>query len=509
MNSGATLEASTVVVGSGPAGCALAARLAEAGEDVLVLEAGPDFGPRGSGRWPADLLDASALTGTLDWGYDSGAAYPSRTVAFERARVLGGCSSHNGCAAIRGARGDYDAWARAGNAGWATDDLIGLFAEAEARLRVYRYAEHEQTPFQAACLRAAAVAGIPRTEDLNDVDEGVAVGVTPVNIDGGVRVNAAFAFLDDLRARSAVRVLGDVKVAQVLLRGARAVGVKALHGRDQLTVRAERVVVAAGTYESPAILQRSGVGPADVLVTAGIEVAHDLVGVGANLHDHPAFVLTFEGTEDLRASHAGREGWTPEEQVIAKLASRHCQDGFDLHLYPLGGPHPTVASGWRWELPVACMTPRSRGAVRIGSDDPHALPHIDHRYLSDPDGHDAEVLADGVEHARAIADAAPLRRLIGRETGPCNSGAALLRQIREEVVHYYHPVGTCAMGPERDRQAVVGADGAVHGLEGLHVADCSVMPVVPRANTNLPAAVVGLRIADALLGQGIGRRDVS
>jgi choline dehydrogenase len=475
-------ETDTVVVGSGPAGCALAGRLAAEGVDVVLLEAGPDLGPRDSGRWDADLLDASALSTSRDWGYSSGATYPDRVVAFERARVLGGCSSHNGCAAIRGARADYDGWEQPG---WATEDLIPLFELAERAFRVYRYAPDELTPFHAACLEAAQAAGIPATADLNDLDEHEAIGIAPVNIVDGVRFNAAFAFLD--RESEALRVVGDALVERVLLENGRAVGVAVSGGRE---LRARRVVLCAGTYESPAILQRSGVGPPEVLTAAGIACVHDLPGVGANLHDHPAFVVGFAGGPELERRHAGRTGWTPEEQSIAKLRSGRCTEAFDLHLYPIGGPHPKQHDAWRWELPVACMTPRSRGTATVASADPTARPRIDHAYLSD--SHDVDVLADGVEIMREIAAGMPL---LGAELGPRATGTELRDAIRRGVVHYYHPVGTCAMG------SVVGADGAVHGLEALYVADCSIMPTIPRANTNVPAAVIGLRIGSLLGGR--------
>jgi choline dehydrogenase len=454
----------TIVVGSGPAGCALAGALASAGVDVTLLEAGPDLGPRDSGRWDADLLDARALSASYDWGYTSEDTYPGRSVAFERARVLGGCSSHNGCAAIWGARGDYDGW---GIPGWATEDLLPHF---EAVMRAFRVSTPTDiTPFQAACLDAARATGIAVTDDLNDLDEHEAIGISPVNISGGVRFNAAFAFLD----RAKLTVIGDAQVDRVLFDGTRAVGVVA----DGKEYRAERVVLAGGTYESPAILLRSGIGPAGRLLE---------LPVGENLHDHPAYVVGFAGGAELERAHAERTTWTPEEQSIAKLRSSHCDEAFDLHLYPIGGPHPKDASAWRWELPVACMTPRSRGTVTLKPD---GTPAIDHAYLRD--AHDLDVLADGVEIMREIAAKMPM---IGAELGERPTGEDLRAAIRRGVVHYYHPVGTCALG------AVVDDNGAVIGAENLYVADCSIIPTIPRANTNVPAAVIGLKVAEVLLG---------
>src|SRR4051794_30224991 len=180
---GVPREADTVVIGGGTAGAVVAGLLAEKSDErVLVLEAGPDFGPFDSGRWPAALLDARALGYTHDWGYASGRTYANRIVKFERARVIGGCSSHNGCAAIWGSRVDYDGWANRGLNGWSMNELLPLFESATSRLRVRHYAADEITPFQQACLAAARTAGLPLTDDLNDLDQDQAIAASPVNI---------------------------------------------------------------------------------------------------------------------------------------------------------------------------------------------------------------------------------------------------------------------------------------------------------------------------------------
>ena len=421
--------------------------------------------PRTPGAGTADLLDASALSTSYDWGYSSEDTYPGRTVAFERARVLGGCSSHNGCAAIWGARTDYDSW---GIAGWATDDLLPHFQAAMRAFRVFT--PDDITPFQAECIEAARAVGIAVTDGLNDLDEHEAIGISPVNIVDGVRYNAAFAFLD----RSKLTIVGDAPVERILFDGTRATGVVAA-GREY---RAERVVLAGGTYESPAILLRSDIGPQGRLLD---------LRVGENLHGHPAYVVGFAGGPQLERAHAERTTWTPEEQSIAKLRSSHCEEAFDLHLYPIGGPHPQDPSAWRWEMPVACITPRSRGSVTFKPD---GTPKIDHAYLTDP--HDLDVLADGVERMREIAAKMPR---VGPELGDRPTGDALKDAIRRGVEHYYHPVGTCALG------TVLNDNGAVIGAENLYVADCSIIPTIPRANTNVPAAAIGLRVAEALLAR--------
>jgi choline dehydrogenase len=501
-------EADTVVIGGGTAGSVVAGLLAgKSDEHVLVLEAGPDYGPFAAGRWPKDLLNARALGYSHDWRFTSGETYPNRVVNFERAMVIGGCSSHNGCAAIWGSRVDYDGWAARGLSGWSTQELLPVFARAASRLRVRRYADDELTPYQRASLQAAAAYGIPLSDDLNDVDEDEGMAASPVNIVDRTRWNAAFAYLDPVRDRPNLTIAGNCAVDRLTIAGGRVTSVRYFGPNGLESVAAARVVVAGGTYGSPAVLQRSGIGdPADVRVL-GIEPTVPLPGVGRNLHDHPAVNVTFRGTPELERAmteFAARH-WMPEEQTIAKVRSRHypaTERGFDLHIYPVGGPDPTTDSGWHWLFPVACMTPRSRGSVTLRSTDPRQGPRIEHCYLSDAEGHDRKVLMDGVRLAREISARDEVRGLLGQELAPgadVVDASAVGRWIDESVVHYYHPVGTCAMGVEGDPGAVTDARGRVHGLENAFVADCSIMPVIPRANTNVPAVVVGERIAEWLV----------
>jgi choline dehydrogenase len=216
-------------------------------------------------------------------------------------------------------------------------------------------------------------------------------------------------------------------------------------------------------------------------------------------------MLSWAGTPELAAQMQAfaADSWMPEEQTIAKFRSSDYPDnesGFDLHIYPVGGP---TAEGWRWDFPVACMTPRSRGEVTLRSTDPAVSPRLQHRYLSDEAGHDRQILIDGVRRARQIAAQSPLRELLGEETAPTTSAKTneeIGRWVDSSVFHYYHPVGTCAMGLASEPMAVTDAQGKVHGLENVFVADCSIIPVIPRANTNIPAIVIGERIAGWLLG---------
>jgi choline dehydrogenase len=476
-------------------------------ERVVVLEAGPDYGPFGDNRWPGDLLDARALGYTHDWNYASGDTYPNRVVNFQRAKVIGGCSSHNGCAAIWGSRVDYDGWADMGLAGWSSAELLPVFARVAERLRVRRYERHEVTPFQQACLDAAPGAGIPLADDLNDFDQDEGMATSPVNIMDGTRWNAAFAYLDPVRHRSNLIIAGESTADRLEIENGAATSIR-YAGPDGLEeISAGRFVIAGGTYGSPAVLLRSGIGDPGELREIGIEPRVSLPGVGRNLHDHPSARLIFRGTPRLEAAMTAfaAERWMPEEQTIAKMRSNlypQSARGFDLHLYPVGGPDSESDTGWHWSFPVACMTPRSRGTVTLHSPDPKREPKIEHCYLSDAEGHDRAVLREGLRMARVLAAQPELRDLLGAELSPSSAiqdDAALEEWIDGAIEHYYHPVGTCAMGTD-DHLAVTDARGRVHGLENVFVADCSIMPVIPRANTNLPAVVVGERIAGWLLG---------
>jgi choline dehydrogenase len=272
-------------------------------------------------------------------------------------------------------------------------------------------------------------------------------------------------------------------------------------------VQAERVVVAGGTYGSPAVLLRSGIGEPDELRTLGIQPTVPLPGVGRNLHDHSAAHLQFRGSAALETAMRlfAATRWMPEEQTIAKVRSPLYpadESGFDLHLYPVGGPDATSETGWGWRLPVACMTPRSRGTVALRSADPLREPRIEHDYVSDSEGQDRAVLREGVKIARNLAEQSELRELLGEELAPgpaIKDDRAIDTWVESAVEHYYHPVGTCAMGREAEPDAVTDSRGRIHGLRNAYVADCSIMPVIPRANTNVPAVVVGERIAGWLL----------
>ena len=487
------------VVGGGSSGAVVAARLAEAGVRVTLLEAGPDYGPLVGATadgsltaWPHDLLNAHAIALSHDWGYGSGPVAGRAPWTFERARVIGGCSAHNGAIAAVGHASDYDGW---GLAEWCTDSLRPVFATVLDKMRVRAYRADEAGPFHARCLEAAASAGWKIASDLCDLDANESFGLETVNIVDGVRWNTAFAYLDPVRDRANLAIVDRVIVDR-FVEDASGVTLYAWRDDQEFTVRAEHVVLSAGVYGTPAILQRSGLGDPARLRSAGVACVLDHPGVGANLHDHPMIHADRRIGPLLQTwlDDAAARGALPEEQTLGKVCSSLATDAiFDLHLYPVCASTQTALTGGNALVEVACVTPRSRGRVDIASADPMAPPRIDHAYLSDPDGHDIAVLREGLVMAQDLLNHPALASVLGDPVTDTSTDEA----IRREVVHYYHPVGTCPMGAGDD--GVCDGRGSVRGLDRVTVADVSLMSQIPRANTNIPAVMIGERIASFLL----------
>jgi choline dehydrogenase len=496
-----------VVVGGGSAGCVLAARLSEdLTRTVLLIEAGPDHA--GVAELPPDVVDASQPTVGHDWGYVSEPGQAGRSVALPRARLVGGCSSTNGCFAVRGAPADYDGWAHSrGMAEWSFEQLLPFFCRLEADadfddawhgcdgpIPIRRHPPEELNPQQHAFVDAALAVGVPYVADHNRPGA-VGVGPTPRNARDGVRMSTALTYLAAARHRPNLEIRADQAVDRIEVRGGRATGVRLIG--DEF-VPAGAVVLAAGAYGSPAILARSGIGPARDLAELGIDVVADLPGVGDNLIDHPLVAV------DLPTG-PGVSG--PRFQTMATLHSQlAAPDGPpDLHLF-VAGPFevaPDVSpTGTVFGIVCGLMLPRSIGTLRLRSADPLAPPRIDVAHLRDP--HDVTRLVEATILARRISRTEPLAELVvGDELNPGRSIAdddhdALAASITSRVDTYHHPVGTCRMGDDPDDGAVVDAHGQVHGLDRLHVADASVMPTIPSANTNLPTIMVAERIAEWL-----------
>jgi choline dehydrogenase len=421
---------------------------------------------------------------------------------------MGGCSSHNGCAAVWGHRADYDAWA-VENPGWSATEVEPLFREVDARLRVHIPDREDLTPFHQAILDAADEAGYPFIPDLCSLDPEFGFAIGPVNIDPATRVrwNAAFAYLDPARELPNLRIAGDTLVDRVTLDGSRATGVDVVRAGVAGHIAAEQVILAGGAYGSPLVLLRSGIGAAEELRAAGIPCRHALPGVGSGLQDHPAIGVHYRARPEtiaaLEAFVTGG-GLPREEGTIGLARSSRCAGPYDLHLYPIAS-RPFGDKGWRFHISAAVMAPRSRGTIRLNPEaptDPEAPPVIDTGYFSDPEGYDLDALADAFALCRDLGAQPAMAALLEDEIAP---GPAV--QSREEIrawilghaSHDYHPAGTCHMGPASDPNAVVDASGRVHGLEGLLVADAAIMPFVTLANTNLPTFAGAEKVARDLV----------
>ena len=484
-------EFDTVVIGAGTGGSAFTGMLAShSAESILLIEAGPDYGHFDEQRWPSDILDAKAIPLSHDW--DLRGSTPDG-LDLPRARVVGGCSSHNGCTISRGAREDYDDWARRGNDGWAADEVEPLLDWAHDRFRVRRYRMDELTSAQAAFVRAGVAAGLPFADDLDDIGAGVGIGPMPVNIVDGVRWNAAFAFLDPVRSGGNLTIAANTHVQRILFDGQTVTGVQISRPDGTSTViRAGRVVLAAGAYHSPAVLQRSGVGPAAQLAGLGISSVVDLPGVGENLLDHACVQLDFHGRPGLLAELA-QTPWNPDEQTVGRARSSLCDAGpYDIHMFMVAGAN----SGHPGLPPISlyggAMRARSQGRVLISSADAAVQPRIDHRYATDSQGHDRQVLSESLELLLSLTRDRELAAVLGERANPDRDPLA-------HVASYCHPAGTAKMGPSTDPAAVVDSRGAVHGTAGLYVADASIMPAISRGNINVPTAMIGARIAAGLL----------
>lgn len=484
-----------VVVGGGTAGCVVAGRLAERRDRaVLLIEAGPDYGRRASGRWPADLLEASTLPTSHDWGYH-GPGASGRQLLFDRARVMGGCSTHNGCTQSWGWSGDYDRWAAGGLTGWSAADLLPHFAAATDRMRVRRYDTSEVQPFHRAFIDACDAQGIPSRSDLDSLDGGTGVDVGPVNIVDGTRWNASFAYIDPVRDGGFLQIRGNVEVQRIVVTSGRVTGIVVRQQSMETHIPCDDVVLCAGAYGTPEVLMRSGIGRIDDLAGLGVPPLVELPGVGANLHDHPAVTLEFDASVALVSqldSFRLDSGWLPEEQALAKVASSVVNGPFDLHIYPWVERRAASPTGWAVVVAVGLLTPRSRGRLLVTREGA-VVPQ--HAYLAAVE--DRTALADGLAMAGALCNHESLAPLLGARRNPVHSHEELDAWMLRTHSHYWHPAGTAAMGAAADL-GVCDADGRVHGVDGLRVVDASIFPEVPRATPALPIVVAGERVVSAI-----------
>lgn len=483
----------TLVIGGGTGGAAFVGILAAGSDEtILLVEAGPDYGPQSDGAWPADVLDARAIPLSHDYDLTTTSNAGDTVLDLPRAKVIGGCSSHNGCTASIGAAYDFDEWAGLGNPGWESSTVLPLLEWARDRFRVRRYTSEELTEPQRAFVAAGIASGLPFADDLDDIEAAEGIGPMPVNIVDGTRYNSAFAFLDAVRDRPNLTIAGNTPVERINIVDGVAVGAWVTGPAGSHYVEAKRIVVAGGAYHSPAILLRSGVGPADELKALGIEPTADLPGVGKHLLDHSCVALDFAGRPGL-VDELERLPWFPDEQSLGRKRSTVCDDGpYDIHVFMVAGSN----SGHPGLPPISlyggAMRARSEGTVTLDASMDIARPVVDHRYGTDPDGYDKKVLSEALDLLRTMAAQPDLAEVLGEAVPRAHAPL-------EDIVNYCHPAGSCKMGPVTDPGAVVDSTGAVHGLTGLYVADASIMPAITRGNINLPTAMIGANIAVQLL----------
>ena len=522
-----------IVVGAGSAGAVMAARLSEnPATKVLLLEAGPPDQsfwihlPVGYGK--------TMWSKTYNWCFytDPEPNMNGRKIYWPRGKTLGGSSSINGLVYIRGQREDFDRWRDLGNPGWGYDDVLPYFKRSESNERgndAYHGGEgplavsdiKDRNPLIESFIAGAQERGVPRTEDFNGAAQEGA-GYFQLNTKRGWRWSTAKGYLNPAKSRTNLSIKTLAHVSEIMLEGRRAVGVRYRQdGRDKIARCRAEVLLCAGAIQSPQLLQLSGIGPATLLQSKGVPVVHALEGVGENLQDHLQFRLIFEATQrttndDLNSLFGKAKlglQWLFHRR--GALAVGINQGGCFMRALPDEAKTPDIQfhvatlsadmaggalhsfSGFTFS--VCQLRPESRGHIRIKSRDPFEPPEMQPNYLATD--LDRRTAVAAVKAARAIANTMAMKPMVKREVKPgtdAHDDASLLEFCRNHGATIFHPSGTCAMGPADQAGSVVDARLRVHGMQGLRVIDCSVMPTLVSGNTNAAAVMMAEKAVDMI-----------
>ena len=533
-----------IIIGGGTAGCVVAERLsADPSHKVLLLEAG---------RANRNQLLRMPMTARSFWtnpkylwNYQSEPepSVNNRRIPVPRGKILGGSGAINGMLYARGHPRDYDQWRQLGLDGWGYEDVLPYFKRVERDSRgdtLYHGAAGplavtrrvDANPLTPLFIAAAKEAGIPFNDDQNGA-QSEGMGVPDLTIEAGERASTYSAFLRPAMARPNLTVATDAKATKLLVENHRARGVAYIRNGESFTAHASReIVLSGGAYNSPQLLLLSGIGPADELKSVGVAPVHHLPGVGRNLQDHAGVSVINLATEPVSLvrnlrydrlalsvmrwwlSRGGNVGTMP---VVTNGWYRSRPELERPDIQTLIGANSPFAGPWfpgikkpaphMFASRSGLQHPESRGWMKLASADPLAPPRIWFNLFSAPG--DLAVLRQAIRKVREIFHASPVRHLMGAEIMPgpdLTTDAQLDAFIRNTTTTAYHPVGTCAMG--RDENAVVDAQLRVRGLEGLRVADASVMPTITSGNTNAPTVMIGDKAADLILGKSLPRAEL-